>query len=65
MKKLKYKYCNKQITTLDNGNVQSQEQEESKYSSTINANSGANTLTLDKIIKSSFNKNNIATIKSK
>ena len=65
MEKLKYKYCNKQITTLDNGNVQSQEQEESKYSSTINANSGTNTLTLDKIIKSSFNKNNIATIKSK
>ena len=65
MKKLKYKYCNKQITTLDNGNVQSQEQEESKYSSTINANSGTNILTLDKIIKNSFNKNNIATIKSK
>ena len=36
-----------------------------KKKSTINANSGANTLTHDKIIKSPFNKNNAATIKSK
>ena len=33
--------------------------------STIKANSVAHTLTHDKIIKSSFNKNNVATIKSK
>ena len=32
--------------------------------STFNANSDANTLTHDKIIKSQFNKNNVATIKT-
>ena len=42
-----YKYYNKQITTRDNGNVQSHDQEESKLSSTINANNGAHTLTYD------------------
>ena len=41
MKKLGYKYCNKRITTRNNGNVQSHDQEESKLNSTINANSGA------------------------
>ena len=30
MKKLNYKYYNKQITTRDNGNVQSHDKEESK-----------------------------------
>ena len=65
MKKLTYKYYNKQITTRNNGNSQSPEQEESKLNSTINANSGAQTPTDDKIIKSPFNKNNIATTKSK
>ena len=40
MKKLSYKDSNKQITTHDNGNVQSHDQEESKLSSTINASSG-------------------------
>ena len=47
MKKLNYKYYNKRITTLDNGNVQSLDQEESKLNSTINANSGPYTLTHD------------------
>ena len=37
----------KGITTHDNGNVQSHDQEESKLNSTINANSGAHTLTHD------------------
>ena len=38
-------YYNKQITTRDNGDVQSRDQEESKLSSTINLDSGAHTLT--------------------
>ena len=55
---------NKRIATRDN--VQSHDQEESKLNSTINANSGAHTLfTHDKIIKSPFDKNNVATIKNK
>ena len=41
MKKLSCKYYNKRITTCNNGNVQSHDQEESKLNSTINANSGA------------------------
>ena len=45
MKKLSYKYYNKRITTRDNGNVQSHDEEESKLNSTITANSGAHTLT--------------------
>ena len=53
------------MATLDNGNVQSHDQEESKLNNTINVNSGAHTLTHDKIIKSSFNMNNVATIKNK
>ena len=65
MKKLRYKYYNRRITICDNGNVQSHDQEESKLNSTINANSGTRTLTHDKIVKSSFNNNNVATIKSK
>ena len=44
---------------------QSHDQEESKLNSNINANSGAHTLKHDKIIKSPFNKNHVATIKSK
>ena len=36
MKKLSYKYYKKRITTRDNGNVQSHDQEESKLNSTIN-----------------------------
>ena len=47
MKKLSYKYYDKRITTRDKGNVQSHDKEESKLNSTINANSGAHTLTHD------------------
>ena len=65
MKTLKNKYYNKQITTHDNRNVQFHDQEENKLNRAINANSGAHTLTHDKIIKNPFNKNNVATIKSK
>ena len=35
------------MTTCDNGNVQSHDQEESKLNSTITTNSGAHTLTHD------------------
>ena len=60
-----YKDYKKHITTRDNGKVQSHEQEQSKVNSTININSSAHTLTHYQIIKkSSFNKNNIATIKT-
>ena len=54
-----------QLTTRDNGYVQSHEQEESKLSSIIDANSGSHAFTHYKIIKSPFNKNNVATIKNK
>ena len=53
------------MTTRDNDNVQSHDQEESKLNSTINANCGAHTLSHDKVIKCPFHKNNVATIKSK
>ena len=59
MKKLGNKYYNKRIKTRDNGNVLSHDQEESKLSSTIYTNSGARTLTHNKITKSPFNKNNV------
>ena len=65
MKKLRYKYYNKLITTSDNGNVQSHDQEESILNNNVNSNSGAHTLTQDKIIKSIYNINNVVTIKSK
>ena len=52
-------YYNKRITTRDNGNVVSHGQEESKLNSTINANTGPH---YDIIIKSLFNKNDVATI---
>ena len=45
MSKLSYKYYNKRITTRDNSNVQSHDQEEIKLNSTIDANSGAHTFT--------------------
>ena len=64
MKKLSCKYYNKQITTCDNGNVQSHDKKESKLNSTITANSGAHTLTHTLNNKKSlYNKNNVATIK--
>ena len=50
MGKLSYRYYNLRITTRDNGNVHSHDQEESKMSSNINTNSGAHALTHDKII---------------
>ena len=58
---------NKQITTRDNVNIQSDDQDkkENKLNSSIIANSGAYTLTYDIIIKSPFGKNNVATIKDK
>ena len=49
MKKLRYKYYNKPITTRDNDNVQSYDQEESKFNGTINADSGAHTLSHEKM----------------
>ena len=58
-------YYNKRVTTRNNSNVQSHDQEESRLNSTINANSGAHTLTHNKIIKNSFNKNSFTTIKNK
>ena len=65
MKKLSYKYYNKRITTRDNGNAQSHGQEKSKSNSNIMANIGAHALTDDKVVKSPFNKNNVATIENK
>ena len=65
MKKLSYKHYNKPITTHDNGNVQSHDQEESKLNITITVNSGAHTLTHGQIIiKSPYNKNNVVIIKT-
>ena len=58
MNRLRYKYYNKWITILNNRNVQSHDQEESKWNSTMNANSSAHILPHDKIIKSPFNKKN-------
>ena len=51
MKKCSLKNYNRRITTLDNGNVQSHDKEESKLNSTISANSGAHTLTHDQTVK--------------
>ena len=65
MQNLRCKFCNKRITTHDNRNVQFRDQEESKLNSTINVNKIAHILTHDKIINSSFNKNDVGTIKSK
>ena len=58
MKKLRCKYYNKCITTRDDVNVQSPNQEESKLNSTINANIGAHAHV--KIIKNPFSKNKIS-----
>ena len=54
MQKLRYWYYNKLITTCDRVNVQSHDQEESKFSSTIKAKSGPHTLTHDKNNKNSI-----------
>ena len=62
--KIKLQVSNKQITTRDNSNVQSHDQEESKLNITITVNSGAHTLKHDQIIiKSPYNKNNVEIIK--
>ena len=65
MKKIRSKYYNKRIKTLDKGNVPFHDQKERKLGITIDANSGVDALRHDKIIKSPFNKNNVATMKSK
>lgn len=65
MKTFCYKYYIKEMSTCDNSNVQSKDQEEGKSNSTINFNNLAQTFTHDKIIKIQFNKNNVATSKSK
>ena len=65
MKKLRHKYYYNRTTTNRNGNVQFYDQEESKLNRTIIANRDTQTLIDDKIIKSPFNKNNVATIKNK
>ena len=62
MKKLRYKYYNKRITTRDSGTVQSHDQKESKLHSAIN---GDHTLSRGRIIKKLFTMNKVATIKSK
>ena len=49
MIKSRYKYYSKQITTRDNGKVQSHNQEESKVNSNSNANSGAHTSDNEKL----------------
>ena len=49
MKKLSSKYYSKQITTRGNGNFQPHDQEESKLNGTINAKSGAHTVTHEEI----------------
>ena len=64
MQILRYKYYTKQITTRDNGNVQFHDQEESKLSNTINVDKGVHAVTHEKLI-SSFNQDNVATIKKK
>ena len=51
MKKIRCKYYNKRITTRDNGNVLSHDQEEHKLNSTIIENSEAHTLADNKITK--------------
>ena len=49
-----YEYYNKRITTRDNRNVLSYDQEKSKLNSTINANSGAHTIRHEKKKKKSI-----------
>ena len=61
----RYKYYNKRILTRDNERIQSLDQEKSKLNSNIMVNSGAHTLTNEKIIESPFNKTNLATVKNK
>ena len=64
MKKIRCKYCNKQITTHGNGNVQYYVQEENKLNIVIITSRSAHTITDGKIIKSPLNNNNGATFKA-
>ena len=65
MKKLSNKDYNKRITTHDNGNVQSHDQEKRKLNSTINTNSGDHiTYTWLNNKKVNSIKNKVATIKA-
>ena len=65
MNKSRYMYYNNnnRITIRDSGNVQSHDQEV-KLTGTNNTNSGAHTITRDKIVIP-FHNNDVATIKSK
>ena len=58
-------YYNKQFIDRDNDNVLTHDQQKRKFSSTIIANSGAHTLTDDKIIRSPSNKKNVVAVKNK
>ena len=63
IKRSRYKYYNKQITTYDSNNVQSHDQEESELNSTINVNISAHSLSHNEVI-SQFNKNEVTTVKA-
>ena len=65
MKKLRDKFYNEWVTTRENDNVQSHDQEENKLNSAINAKSGTYKLTHDEVIKSLFNQDIAKTIKGK
>ena len=65
VKKLTFKNYSSRTPTCHNGNVQSHEQEEGKFNSTIIAKSDAQTVIAENIIKNPFNKNNEATIENK
>ena len=65
IEKWKCKYCNKWITTRDNGNVQFHDQEESKLNIIINADSVGLRLIHDKTMKSLLNKSKPVATKSK
>ena len=58
-------YYNKWITTPGNGIVQLLDSWGGKLKSTVIADSGVHTRTDDKIIKSPFNMNDVATINNK
>ena len=59
------KYCKKQVTTLDNGNLQSSDQRENKLNSAIIMKCRAHIQIDDKIIKICFIQNKAGTIKKK
>lgn len=59
------KYCNKQFTTLANGNIQSSDQRENKLNSAIIMKCRAHILKDDKIIRICFIQNKPGTTKNK